>query len=179
MSLILDKLHTDHINFIKLLDFLKQQLTLLKECKDSDLELILDAIRYMKEYPDLIHHPLENVVFNYYLKHHKKVNKEVKELLQEHDEMPLLTEKLMEMLQAAVSDMPQERAQLCEYLEEYITKQVEHMNHEEASVYPEIESALSDQEWREVNSELSDVEDPLFGGNIKKIYKALYQQVVG
>ena len=93
MASILDKLHKDHINFIKLLDFLKQQLTLLKECKDSDLELILDAIRYMKEYPDLIHHPLENVVFNYYLKHHKKANKEVKDLLHEHDEMPLLTEK--------------------------------------------------------------------------------------
>ena len=179
MESILYKLHKDHVNFIKLLDFLKQQLAFLKECKDSDLELILDAIRYMKEYPDLIHHPLENVVFNYYLKHHKKVRKEVKELLHEHDEMPLLTEKLMEMLQAASSGLPQERSRLCGYLEQYITKQIEHMNHEEASVYPEIDSALSDQEWLDIDSELKDVEDPLFGKKIKKSYQALLQQVIG
>ena len=84
----------------------------------------------------------------------------------------------MEMLQAASSGMPQERAQLCEFLEQYITKQVDHMNHEEANVYPEIESALSDQEWLEINTELKNIDDPLFGRNIKKAYQALYQQVV-
>ncbi len=179
MSQILDKLHKDHTNFIKLLEFLKQQLQLLKEYKHSDLELILDAIRYMKEYPDLIHHPLENVVFKYYLKHHNKVYEEVNDLLHEHDEMPRLTEKLIEILQAALSDMPQERSQLCACLEEYIAKQVEHMNHEEVSVYPEIDSALSKQEWLEIKSELKDIEDPLFGAETKKIYKALYQQIIG
>ena len=179
MKPILDKLHTDHKNFIKLLNFLEKQLEILKNCGRSDFELTLDAIRYMKEYPDLIHHPLENVVFKYFLEHHKEVYDELTALLHEHEEMPALTERLLEMLQNTLSGVPQERERLCSYLKEYITKQVEHMNREEAQVYPVINSTLTDKEWSEIKSDLENVDDPLFGENIKKSYQALLQKVVG
>ena len=68
MKNILNKLHNDHINFSKLLAFLEKQHHLLEDCIRSDLSSTLDAIKYMKEYPDYVHHPLENIVLNIFLR---------------------------------------------------------------------------------------------------------------
>ena len=116
MTTILDKLHEDHINFSKLLVYLESQLALLENCESPDLNTMVEAIEYMKNYPDYIHHPLENVVFKYYLDHYEKDNKDVQELLVEHEEMPLLTNKLLEILESVLADVPQERSLLCNNL---------------------------------------------------------------
>ena len=81
MQHILEKLHKDHKNFSKLLEFLEQQAKLLKDCERIDLELILDALRYMQEYPDFIHHPLEDVLYKYVLEHFDEVHNELVFLL--------------------------------------------------------------------------------------------------
>ena len=166
MKPIIDKLHKDHINFIKLLEYLENQQHLLKECKRTDLETMLDAVRYMKEYPDFVHHPLENVVFKYFLEHHDEVHSELNQLLHEHDKLPELTDRLMEMLQSALADVPQKRDKLGRYLKEYISVQNEHMNKEESLVYPALNSVLKEDDWNSIDSELELIKDPLFGDNV-------------
>lgn len=178
MKDLLNKLHNDHINFTKLLTFLEKQHHLLEDCERSDLGSILDAIKYMKEYPDYIHHPLENVVFKYFLENHKEAHEKIVELLHEHEEMPLLTEKLLEMLQGALADIPQNRDELCSYLKEYISIQKEHMNQEEVYVYPIVNSKLGEKDWEKINTELAHVEDPLFGKAVEKSYQGLLKQIV-
>ena len=178
MKPIIDKLHNDHINFIKLLEFLENQQYLLKNCQQTDLQSILDAVRYMKEYPDLVHHPLENVVFKYFLDNHDEVHSELKTLLHEHDELPMLTDRLMEMLQSALAEVPQKREELYRYLNEYISVQKEHMNREESLVYPTINSVLNNDDWENIKSELEFAKDPLFGDKVKKSYQALLQNII-
>ena len=178
MKPILDKLHKDHVNFIKLLSFLEKQLHLLEEYKSVDLEAMHDAIRYMKEYPDQVHHPLEDVLFKYFITHHGLEQDKINKLLYEHEGMPALTEKLSLMLQDALMDVPQRRDELCEYMKKYITVQKEHMNIEEASVYPVIDSTLNEEDWVKIISELTDVEDPLFGNKVEKSFQGLLQQII-
>ena len=179
MKPILDKLHNDHKNFSKLLFFLEKQLQLLKNNRHSDFSLTLDAIKYMKEYPDYVHHPLEDIVFKYFIKHHEEAHDKITELLHEHDEMPKLTETLLEMLEGVLAEVPQNREELCAYLNKYITIQKEHMNQEEAHVYPILNSKLDEQDWVRIDSELANIEDPLFGKNVEKSYQGLLQQIVG
>lgn len=178
MNNVLDKLHEDHINFIKLLNFLAHQLKLLRDCKSLDLELMLKALQYMKEYPDLVHHPLEDVVFKYFIEHHGQAQNDLKALLQEHSEMPELTDRLIEMVQGALSDLPQDRQKLCTNLQTYLLKQKEHMDHEEGHVYPVIRDTMTDQEWQNIDSSLETVSDPLFGKKVEKNYQTLLHQVV-
>lgn len=178
MNTILEKLHSDHINFSKLLAFLEQQLGLLEDCKISNLDAMLDAVRYMKEYPDQIHHPLENIVFKYFLEHYSQQHASINELLHEHDEMPALTEKLLEALQNAVLGLPQEREKLCALLTEYISVQREHMDEEEVHVYPSLNSCLSTSDWQEIDNELAATADPLFGEKVQHSYQNLYRQIM-
>jgi len=178
MKPIIDKLHNDHINFIKLLKFLENQLHQLKYFQQIDLASMLDAIQYMKEYPDLVHHPLENVVFKYFLEHYDLVHGELKALLREHDELPVLTDRLIEKLQGAISGTPQIREDLYRDLQEYISVQKAHMNREESHVYPVINTILSDHDWKNVSSTLEMTQDPLFGPSVRKSYQALLQKVI-
>lgn len=178
METILEKLHNDHINFSKLLTFLEEQLRLLEDCEVSNLGATLDAIRYMKEYPDYVHHPLENTVFRYFLEHYEQEHENIDELLHEHDEMPVLTERLLEALQNALAGLPQEREELCTILGEYISVQKKHMDQEEVHVYPALGSNLNERDWQEIDDGLARVEDPLFGGKVQESYQRLFQQIM-
>ena len=177
MMVILDNLHNDHINFSKVLSFLELQLKKLKACDEADLELILLAIQYMKEYPDQIHHPYENIVFRYYLEHYPDEHDAIKALIEEHDEMPSLTLRLLEMLQAILVDEPQSREVLCKFLDQYIKTQKAHMDIEEESVYPLLKSCMHKDDWRQVDNSLGDMNDPVFGKSIKSIYQPLFDSL--
>lgn len=178
MKPILIKLHNDHQNFIQLFSFLEKQLSLLEKCDNCDLTSILDSIIYMKEYVDFAHHPLENIVFKYFLKHHEKTHEKIiKLLLHEHDVMPSLTENLIRMLNGALADQPQKREVLCYDLKKYISTQKEHMELEEKHVYTSLRSTLNENEWKIIDNESSYIEDPMFGKNVEKKYLVLFQQI--
>lgn len=179
METLLDKLHKDHINFVKLLSFLEKQLQLLEHFENSDLAAMIDAIAYMKEYPDHVHHPLEDVIFKYFIEHYDDARESINDLLLQHIEMPLLTNKLLMMLKDALADIPQSRDELCESMSRYITLQREHMDKEEVEVYPFLKSNLDANDWENIDSELSKIDDPLFGENVKKSYQSLLFQVIG
>lgn len=178
METILEKLHNDHINFSKLLTFLEEQLRLLEDCELSNLGATLDAIRYMKEYPDYIHHPLEDIVFKYFLEHYGQERENINELLHEHDAMPVLTEKLLEALQNALTGVAQEREELCTVLREYISVQRKHMSQEEVQVYPALNANLNEKDWQAMDNYLAQAEDPLFGGKVQESYQRLFQQIM-
>ncbi len=179
MNTILDQLHEDHKNFIKLLEFMDDQASKIEKGEHADLESLLCAVQYMKEYPDLVHHPLEELVFDYFKSHHNDLDKELHEIKNEHETMPSLTEKLYLLLDGAIKGHPESREILFDYLIKYISIQKEHMNEEEGHVYPTIRSTLTDDEWNEFDSELTKVEDPLFGNNVEKCYQGLLYKVIG
>ena len=108
----------------------------------------------MKEYPDYVHHPLENSVFKYFLESYDEPRNKITELLHQHKEMPALTNKLLDMFEAVLADVPQNRKELCSYLKEYITIQKEHMAQEEKHVYPILNSKLNEKYWQKINGEL-------------------------
>jgi hemerythrin-like domain-containing protein len=179
MNKILEKLHNDHVNISEFIRLLERQLSLLIDCKISDIAIMIDAIKYMKNYPDLVHHPLEDVVFQYYLDRFQGDHKEeILQLLQEHERMPLLTDNLIMLLESVLAGEPRERKMLCDTLQKYISTQKEHINHEEAKIYPMLSSTLNEQDWRNIKSSLAELEDPLFGRQVENTYQQLSQQIL-
>ena len=178
MQAILEKLHNDHINFDRLLNMLEGQLRLLEDCEVSDLDTTLDAVRYMKEYPDYVHHPMENIIFKYFLTHYEQTHEHIHDLLLEHDDMPQLTDRLFEALQNALAGFPQERDELCAILGEYISIQRKHMDREEVHAYPLINSRFNEEDWRQIDRVIAKVEDPLFGKDVHESYQRLFAQIM-
>jgi len=53
----------EHVNFATLLDLLEDQLDLFHQGKNPDYEMMLDIMFYMTHYPDVLHHPREDLAF--------------------------------------------------------------------------------------------------------------------
>ena len=174
MGNILDSLHTDHKNFSKLLSYLDHQVTCIKDCEVVDFDTIMLCIKYMKEFPDAIHHPLENIIFDYFLQHHGSYKEEIKSLFHDHEEMPVKTEKILTMLQSVLAEEPINRDSLCDTLSTYIEDQKAHMNYEESTVYPELYKKMNDNDWKTLNEFIEVNDDPLFGDNKKERYESLF-----
>jgi len=53
--------HTEHVNFAKLLNLLEAELDLFHKGDSPNYELMLDIMFYMTHYPDVLHHPREDL----------------------------------------------------------------------------------------------------------------------
>lgn len=63
MHEVLARWHADHVNFAKRLNLLEDQVELFHAGGSPKYELMLDVIYYMMHYPDVLHHPREDLVF--------------------------------------------------------------------------------------------------------------------
>ncbi len=174
MENILDALHDDHKNFIKLLNFIESEINKINNCEIVDFETILLCMRYMKEFPDAIHHPLENSIFEYFIEHFDSHREEINTLFHEHDAMPALTEDIIDMLQSVLAEEPVSRKVLCEKMSKYIDVQKSHMNHEESIIYPLLYNKMKDSDWTVLHNSINFDTDPLFGVNKKECYYSLF-----
>ena len=64
MVKILDDLRQDHRNLAWLWDLLGRELSIFKEGGRPDYDLVEAILDYCINYPDLCHHPKENLIFD-------------------------------------------------------------------------------------------------------------------
>src|SRR5262245_35765710 len=62
MALIIDQLSRDHRNLRLLLDIVEEKMNAYQEGQVPDFDLLQEIAEYVLHYPDLIHHPLEDLV---------------------------------------------------------------------------------------------------------------------
>jgi hemerythrin-like domain-containing protein len=57
------ELREDHRNMAVVLDLLDEIVAIMGNGDDPDFELLDEIMRYMTVYPDAVHHPKEDVVY--------------------------------------------------------------------------------------------------------------------
>lgn len=165
----------DHRQFQQLLDALEN---LLQELASEDrnpetLGLILDALDYLSVYPDMWHHPVEDLIFQR-LEQKPLENRAALEVAQrEHKEITFATRRMRELFYAVANDCAMERHRLFDATNYYIELQRQHIERENHLVFPMIEKHLSDADWQHVASALQRQRDPLFGPAVKMQYEVL------
>lgn len=179
MASIMEQLHQDHRNLARVLALIEQQLLILRRAGEPDLALLNDALDYVEHYPDLIHHPREDLLFERYLARPRAPARHaVESLLAEHQELKAMTQALRSALEAVLQDTPLEREPLVAQLEAYVERQRRHIDTEEAEVFPLLLRELDEADWRAAEEVLAERSDPLFGGERDRPYEALYQRLL-
>jgi len=178
MNNLLDKLHNDHKNFSKLLSYAELQLEQIKVFEVIDFETMLYALEYMRDYSDSVHHPLEDIIFKYFLDHYRLSHFEITQLMNEHEEMPQLTEKIINMLQCIINEAPINRHEFCASLSKYINFQKQHINHEESVIYPSIQKNMEEHDWLTLSMESNMDSDPLFDQPSTQNYQLLLEKLI-
>lgn len=174
MADIIQQLQKDHLNAARLLDLLEVQIGTLHDGENPDYLLMLDVMRYMTHYPDLFHHPREDVVFKKLKQRDASARPIVDSLVEEHKALVEKGLQFYECLYTVVSEVTVPRETLESQGRDYIAFLRSHMDKEEGEVFPLAAKILREKDWAEIDTAMELEEDPVFGKVVEEEYRALY-----
>ena len=100
----------------------------------------------------------------------------VQELIAEHTQLEVVTRRLRESLESLSSDIAS-KEQLKQQLSEFLVGQRQHIYTEEIKVYPLVQSALTKEDWRQLQSMVPILDGPIFGRRTRDDYERLYREI--
>jgi hemerythrin-like domain-containing protein len=170
--------HTEHVNFAKLLNLLEAELDRFHEGDSPNYELMLDIMFYMTHYPDVMHHPREDLAFAKIKKSYPTTAPTVDELSRQHAQLRKVGEELVQALEDIVNGSISSRASVETPGRAYLTSFRGHMGIEERDILPLAARVLTDKDWTAIKAAIEHIDDPLFGSAAPSRYAALRQQIV-
>lgn len=159
---MLKRLMHDHKHIAVLLNVLKNKQMKLSEGEAINFIVVRDIVEYMQGYAERCHHPVEDIIYAYYLAH--KANGAIDKLSAEHEVVIQVSAALMNTLNLILSDIVVAREKLIADFAEYVELQERHMQMEEREIFPLLAQHLTEQDWQVIEKECQDslIDDPLF-----------------
>jgi hemerythrin-like domain-containing protein len=169
--------HTEHVNFAKLLNLLEAELELFHQGERPNYELMLDIMFYMTHYPDVLHHPREDLAFAKIKERDENVGQTVDELSQQHAQLRQLGEDLVRGLGDIVNGSISSRESIETPARAYVASFRSHMWTEEKVILPVAATLLRDKDWSAIEAAIRHIDDPLFGKTAEMRYAAIHEQI--
>ncbi|PKF62650.1 hemerythrin [Psychromonas sp. psych-6C06] len=176
---MLETIHNDHRNINQLLRILRKKINLLENDEKVDFRLVKAMINYLRNYADKYHHPMEDLIYAYYLKYRVVPDEVANRLAREHKKIKEVTIALDELVEMVLLDAIVPKDQLIEKLSEFVEMQAVHLMYEESQILPDIKNSLSADDWLNLEQQWqhNHYDDPLFGDNISEEYKSLAERI--
>jgi len=169
--------HTEHVNFATLLDLLEAQLDHFHRGEAPDYEMMLDIMFYMTHYPDVLHHPKEDLAFARIAERASKARPIVDGLAEEHARMKRDGNALVVALDDIVNGSVTSREHVEAPGRAYIEAFRSHMDKEEAEILPLAAEVLDREDWAAIEAAIRRFEDPVFGKTGDERYAALRRHI--
>lgn len=172
---VMTRLEEDHVHIARVLEALE---SVLGEPADEDVNwgMVADIISYLQEYPDTVHHPVEDQLFDHVLD--KGLTPAERELvhtnLAQHAEIIGATAQLADDVAQILNDIIVPIDQVQNHFKRYLDLQRVHMRNEIQHLFPLAERQLVDQDWQDIAARMADHADPMFDLNLGK-FASLYE----
>lgn len=175
---ILRELHRDHVRLGRLLTAVRVWAEGEDREAGEQLDRIDAVIDYVSEYPDAVHHPLEDRVFARLLARPLTAGNRalVERNAAQHEELARLTAEMAAALGAATVGEGSMGA-FAQQAAEFAEAQFAHMQFEEDEIFPLAARTLSASDWKEIEAEERLSHDPLFDQKVSR-FASLYEYVV-
>ena len=177
MTDIVDQLKADHHNIACILKAIEAELDKAEAGSQPDYELVTHAMRYMTEYPDVLHHPREDVLFEQLRREDPELEHVVEKLQHEHEFLTRQSQTYFDAVRAVTVDQVVDLEQLLTLGREFIAAQFRHMQFEETELLPLVRTRLSQLALIELNYVTQARNDPLFGDSVEESYQELFDYV--
>ena len=161
----------DHANFARLLNFVERQLMAFHLGEPIDYALLLATLYYLRDYPDRVHHPREDVAFARLVERDPGLQLPIARRLQEHRVIAAAGEELLKLLQGAVDDALIDRSAIEASAATYLVYYRHHLAAEEQELIPRAAELFTPSDWATVAA--APVADPLFGQDYEARYREL------
>ncbi|WP_028862232.1 hemerythrin domain-containing protein [Psychromonas aquimarina] len=172
-------IRNDHANINQLLSILRKKIIRLEQDEKIDYRLIKAMITYLREYSDKYHHPMEDLIYEYYLKYRVVPDEVANRLSREHKLISKATIELDELLDMILLDAIVPKEHCIKKLNDFVKFQSAHLAYEEQEVLPAIKESLSPDDWSTLQQQWlhDEYSDPLFGDTISDQYRELADRI--
>jgi hemerythrin-like domain-containing protein len=172
-------LRQEHANMAMLLDILDRQLAAAKAGERLDYDMIRAILDYFISYPDLYHHPKEDLIFLRLRARDSDKAKPIAELLAEHEDLGLLTRRFARATIDQILNPGEVTQQLFASLgREFVDVNRRHMAREDEYFFPRVLEVMSSEDWAAIDGQITDREDPLFGGVVELRFRHLHELIL-
>lgn len=173
MADIVDTLRREHRNMAKVLDVLERQVSSLGEGASADYGVVARVLEYCLEFPELCHHPKEDLIFQKLREREVDIPLAVRDLPAEHAELRELTWKISAALDRVRRGAEEPRARLRLMVGDFVASYRAHMTMEEKHFFPAALQRLKEEDWADIDARAGNPADPLFGARAVERFAAL------
>ena len=178
MAKIMDRLRQEHVDMAKLLDIFERQIALFRRGDGTDYDLIESVLDYSLTYPDLCHHPKEDLVYQALRIRDPEAAEAVGDLLADHEQLASLTRRIATALRHILQDSNMPREWFAGQATGFIDAYRRHMEMEEKLFFPAALRSLGKTDWAEIDVRVTDRDDPLFGSKVEKQFQSLRDEIL-
>ena len=174
MSEIVSLLRKEHRDMAVLLDLLERQIALHKQGATPDFNVVRGILDYFLTYPDLYHHPKEDLILHKLRARDPAKGAELERLLSGHEDLAHLTRRFAtatidQMLHGG--EVPREW--FGSLARKFVDANRRHMAMEEEHFLPAALQVLTEEDWADLEAHVIGRGDPLFGGKVEEHFAAL------
>lgn len=178
MPRVIDELHRDHVNLAKLLAALERQVAAFDRGKRPDYDILHGVIDYCLTYPDLYHHPKEDLIMEHLRARDPAAAASLGDLLAEHARLGEVTRRFAAAVHNVLQEVEVPRAAFDEKARSFLQAYRDHMAEEERAFLPLAAKTLTAEDWREIDARMAPRPDPLFEGEPEDRFRALSEDIL-
>jgi hemerythrin-like domain-containing protein len=175
---VLQELRAEHANMERLLSVLDQQVEIFEAAGQPDYTTIQDIVLYFLDFPDQCHHPKEDVVAQKLLSLSPDRASQLRGLADLHKELGELTHRMALLIRRVLEEAELPRADVIRAVRDFIQSQRHHMQMEEEYFFPLAQQLLTAADLEELESEIFERDDPLFGTGTEKHFEMLRDYIL-
>jgi hemerythrin-like domain-containing protein len=155
-------LREEHRQMGKLLDLLERQVGLADKGLEPDCELLIEIADYFRSFPDLYHHPKEELIIDYLEACKAPHVEELRHLRGEHEECSHELSRFCRALIDLLMEPEQGRAAFAAAARAFLSGERRHMAWEEERFFEIAEVGLSAKDWGEIETKIGRLRYPGF-----------------
>jgi len=181
MSKVVEALRREHQSIKSVLDVLDSEIGYLAEFKGrrrADYRLVWSAIDYFTDFPDLVHHPKEDLILERLRQADPGTAEGIGDLAAGHTVLAKELHALANELKAVMESEARPRGAMIALARAFVQHQRRHLEMEEAVFFPAAEHALDAKAWSELEQRMTERLDPLIGGESGERFEALRRSIV-
>ena len=176
--MIIERLSREHRNIETLLAVLERELEIFDRGGHPDYEVIRAIISYFELYPEMYHHPQEELVFAKLKLRDPAAAAEVGNLTLEHQKGTQRLRRVAQAIDSVLADREMLRQNVDTIVRDFIESERRHIMMEDRYFFPAALKALKPVDWAEIVLASTNHEDPLFSEAAEETFDELRSRIL-
>ncbi len=178
MSDLLAKFRDEHVNMARLLNLLRHEVDVYFAGNEPDWALVESVLQYNLSYPDVFHHPKEELVLEKLKLRDPDAARTIGNLDAEHESLAAEGRRFYAAVRSAMDDPALPHGWFATLANDYIDHLHRHMQLEEVIFFPIAKQALKAEDWADIEQRLEHSLDPLWDSGVESRFDELRRRIL-